>query len=119
MSQSLYEKYGGFSTVSRIVMDFYDQLLDSERVGDFFENTDMNRLIDHQTKFIAYLLGGPADYTGDRLRQSHSGLGIADDDFDEMVSILLATLRKHGMDEADIATVAAKIEARRALVVAS
>ena len=63
MSDTLYQKYGGFGAISRVVIDFYDRLLDSETVGDYFDNVDMKRLIDHQTKFIAYLLGGPADYT--------------------------------------------------------
>jgi len=119
MSGTLYEKYGGFSSVSRVVMDFYDGLLDSERVGDFFEDVDMKKLIDHQTKFVAYLLGGPADYTGERIQQMHAHLRIADPDFDEMKAVLATTLDKHGFAPEDRDAVLAAIEERRALIVAA
>lgn len=117
MDETLYQKYGGFGAISRVVMDFYDRLLDSESVGDYFENVDMKRLIDHQTKFIAYLLGGPADYTGERLEQLHGHLKIGGADFDEMKAILEATLRDHGFEEGDCSTVMNAIEGHRSLIV--
>ena len=119
MTQSLYDKYGGFGSVSRIVLDLYDRLLDSETVGDYFESADMKRLIDHQTKFIAYLLGGPAEYTGERLEQLHAHLSIGGADFDEMKAILDETLGHHGFDAGDRAAVMAEIEARRTLIVSA
>ena len=119
MTDTLYQKYGGFSAISRVVMDFYDRLLDSESVGDFFDDVDMKRLIDHQTKFIAYLLGGPADYTGDRLEQLHGHLNIAGSDFDEMKTILGETLSDHGFNDADTAAVLETIEGHRNLIVAT
>lgn len=119
MSDTLYEKYGGFGAISRVVMDFYDRLLDSETVGDYFEDTDMKRLIDHQTKFIAYLLGGPAEYTGDRLEQLHAHLKIGGADFDEMKAILDQTLENHGFEADDRVAVMTEIEARRGLIVSA
>jgi hemoglobin len=117
MSQTLYEKYGGFGAISRVVMDFYDRLLDSETVGDYFDDVDMRRLIDHQTKFIAYLLGGPADYTGERLGQLHQHLEISDGDFDEMKAILDSTLESHGFEDGDRGTVMKVIEDHRTTIV--
>ena len=117
MSETLYEKYGGFGAISRIVMDFYDRLLDSEQVGDFFDDVDMKKLIDHQTKFVAYLLGGPASYTGDRLAQLHAHLNVSGPDFDEMKDILDGTLGDHGFSVDDRAQVMGEIEARRNLIV--
>ena len=119
MAASLYEKYGGFGSISRVVMDFYDRLLDSEELGDFFDDIDMKRLIDHQTKFIAHLLGGPADYTGDRLAHMHSHLNITGRDFDEMKAILDATLGDHGFDPGDREAVMGEIESRRSLIVSA
>ena len=31
--QSMFEKYGGFSKISRVVLSFYDTLLDSDDIG--------------------------------------------------------------------------------------
>ena len=117
MSQTLYQKYGGFGAISRVVMDFYDRLLDSERVGDYFDDVDMKKLIDHQTKFIAYLLDGPADYTGERLGQLHGHLNIDGADFDEMKQILSDTLADHGFEDADRRTVIDIIESHRGVIV--
>ena len=119
MSDTLYQKYGGFGVISRVVIDFYDRLLDSETVGDYFDNVDMKRLIDHQTKFIAYLLGGPADYTGERLQQLHSHLKINGTDFDEMKEILDGTLSDHGFEDTDRQAIMDTIEGHRALIVGS
>lgn len=62
MAQSLFEKYGGFAQISKVVMVFYDKVLDPDLVGPFFDNIDMRRQIDHQTQFIASVMGGPASY---------------------------------------------------------
>ena len=48
--QTLYEKYGGFSNVSKIVFAFYDTLLDDDDIGPFFDDIDMAKMVDHQTK---------------------------------------------------------------------
>lgn len=115
--QSLYEKYGGFGQVNRIVMDFYDSLLDSDEVGPYFDDVDMKRLIDHQTKFVSSLLGGPAEFKDDHLQRAHADLGVTDAHFDEMKTLFGETLSEHGIEAQDVETVLGEIEARRALIV--
>ena len=117
MPTSLYEKYGGFKTVSRVVMTFYEMALDSDQIGDHFEGVDMARLIDHQTKFVASLLGGPASFGDDRLQHVHSHLEITDADFDEMAALLAEALEEHGMASSDVATAVAAVEAKRGIIV--
>jgi hemoglobin len=119
MEQNLFEKYGGFSTVSRIVMQFYDKALDSDILADYFEDIEMERLIDHQTKFVASLMGGPASYTDDMLKQLHAHLDIDDKAFDEMATLFRATLEETGMDPEDVALVAGEIIKRRSVIVAA
>lgn len=115
--RTLYEKYGGFSQVSRIVLSFYDSLLDNDEIGPFFDDVDMSRIVDHQTKFIASLLGGPAAYSDNQLRQLHSHLTVTDAHFDELEEVLRSTLLQHGMDEEDVAVVVDEIGKRRPLIV--
>ncbi len=98
-------------------MDFYEMVLDSDVVGPFFENVDMARLIDHQTKFISFLLGGPADYADQRLAQVHAHLGVTHAHFDEIKEILLEALQNAGFDDEDAAAVLREIEARRSVIV--
>jgi len=46
LAQSLFEHYGGFSVVRRIVSDLYDSILDSDQLAGYFEESDM-RLRQH------------------------------------------------------------------------
>lgn len=118
MAQTMYAKYGGFSQINRIVMDLYDRILDSEEVGPYFDDVDMKRLIDHQTKFIAFLLGGPADFKPDHLQHAHRPLDISNAHFDDMKQILNDTLADAGFEPDDLKYVMDVIEDHRVQVVA-
>ena len=115
--QTLFEKYGGFSKVSKIVLAFYDTLLDSDEIGPFFDDIDMSRMVDHQTKFVASLLGGPASYTDRQLQQMHNHLDIRDAHFDELKVVLKETLSDHGVEDGDVQAVLDEFEKRRGLIV--
>ncbi len=98
LAKSVYEKYGGFSQIGRIVVDFY-------------------ALVDHQTKFLAMLLGGPASYTDEQIRALHRHLTIEPAHFDTLKPILGETLSDHGVAGDDVARVVGEFESRRGLVV--
>ena len=117
MPQTIYEKYGGFSVISRVVMTFYEMALDSDQIGDYFAEVDMARLIDHQTKFISSLLGGPASFSDERLETVHRALAITHDDFDEMGALLKDALEQHGLSEPDVRATLAAIESKRNVIV--
>lgn len=117
MSRSIFERYGGFSKVSRIVMSFYEKVLDSPTVSPYFANTDMKRLIDHQTKFIASLMGGPAAYTNEQLERVHAHLGITEPILYETIELLKETLEDHDMDDEDIEVVADEMISRKNYII--
>lgn len=117
MEKPLFDKYGGFSVVSRIVLDLYNRLLDDDDVGPFFDEIDMRRVVDHQTKFVSSLMGGPASYSDDQIRKMHDHLAIGPEHFEKLREILSQTLRDHGLADEDVAYVVAQFERRRGLVV--
>ena len=117
MNITLYDKYGGFSKVNHIVMAFYDVLLDSDEIGPYFDNVDMKRQIDHQTKFIAFLLGGPAHFEDDHLERVHEGLNITNAHFDELKVIFGDTLASSDFSPEDVEVVLGKIESYRNQVI--
>ncbi len=116
MEKSLFDKYGGFSTVSRIVLSLYDRLLDDDDVGPFFDEVDLPRLIDHQTKFVSSLMGGPASFTDDHIERAHRGMIITDHHFDRLKSIVTETLADFDVTDEDIATIVGAFESRRRLL---
>ena len=113
----LVDNYGGFATVSKIVREFYRQILQSATLKPYFQGANMERLIDHQTKFIAHVLGGPAEYTGRELGAAHARLKITAEAFGEVAAILQETLEDAGMEEADVATVMGIVVGARGHVV--
>jgi hemoglobin len=118
MPESMFKRYGGFATVSRIVSDFYGRTRESDVLNPYFDNVDMSVLIDHQTKFIASLMGGPASYSDEHLRRVHRRLGISEEAFSEMGQLLRETLEDHDVDDTDIGNVIGEVIARRSYVVA-
>ena len=117
MASSMFERYGGFGSVSKIVMSFYDKALDSDVIGDFFEDVEMPTLIDHQTKFIAMAMGGPASYTNEMLRQVHAGMEIDMTAFNEAVSLLEQTLEEFDLAREDIGIIIEDIRNRAQYIV--
>ncbi|MGC3937360.1 group I truncated hemoglobin [Roseobacter sp. EG26] len=117
MEQSLFDKYGGFSAISRIVMSLYDRLLDDDTVGPFFDDVDMPRLMDHQTKFISSLLGGPASFSDDHIQRAHRHMVISDAHFDQLKALVSETLADFNIEPDDIGRVLQAFEQRRPLLV--
>lgn len=117
MSATLFEHYGGFAKISRVVSEFYDRMLESPNMAKFFQNTDMRRQVDHQTKFIASLMGGPASFSNEALERAHARLGIDQAAFEEMVDILCETLEDFNFDDSDIKAIAAEMRSRSRFII--
>ncbi len=103
--------------MSKIVREFYLQILLSPTLKPYFAGANMERLIDHQTKFIAHVLGGPAEYTGRELSVAHARLRITEEAFGEVATILKETLEDAGMEAADVDAVMGIVAGARAAVV--
>ena len=116
MARSIFERYGGFATVRKIISEFYDRMLDSKNLAPYFASTDMARLIEHQTQFVTFIMGGPTDFKDEALRRAHVNLEISENDFDEMVEIMTETLEDAGLDATDVGVVAEQLTSRKALI---
>jgi hemoglobin len=115
---TIYERNGGFPVVRRVIADFYELVLDSEQIGHHFENVDMPRLMDHQTRFVSFLMGGPTTgYSDEHLARVHARRGISHDDFEEMVALLTECLEDHGFGSEDVATVEHELRRREGVIV--
>jgi len=117
VTQSMFERYGGFASVSRVVSAFYGKVLESALLAPYFEHTDMRVQIDHQTKFIASLMGGPASYTNAELERIHRRLNISERDFAEIVELLTETLEDFNFEQDDIDDVREEMTKRKSLIV--
>jgi hemoglobin len=117
MKATMFDRYGGFGLVHRVVLSFYDKMLDSEIVAPYFDGVDMPALVDHQTKFISQVMGGPASYTNKVLEQVHRNLDITQEAFDEMAGILERTLEEFDFKTEDVGSIMADIKSRQPYIV--
>ena len=117
MEKSIYDQLGGFTTVRKIVIEFYNRVLDEDELSQYFEKVNMERQIDHQTKFISMLLGGPASFTDSHLRNVHIRLNITNDHFELIKELIIETLEDFDLDEKSVAYISDEFEKRRNLIV--
>jgi hemoglobin len=117
LAESLFEKYGGFGPISRVVLSFYDRVLDSERLSPYFADIDMRRQVEHQTAFMSSVMGGPASHSNEALRQIHAPLKVTEADFEELLELLQETFEDFEFASEDIETIIADIRARQPFIV--
>ena len=110
---SIFDRYGGFASVRKVISSFYDEVLSSPELSHHFADVDMRSLIQHQTQFMSFVMGGPGtNYTDDALLRVHAPLHITAAELTELRQLLRKTLEDHGFAAADIATIDAALEAR-------
>jgi len=114
---NLYEKYGGFAVVSKLVHEFYDRLRRTPELDVYFGHIDMPRLINHQTRFMSQVLGGPANYSGRELGEAHARFRITVEHFDLVAEILEETLEDGGMEDDDVESIMDIVAGTREVIV--
>ena len=99
---SLFEKYGGFATISKLVSDLYDELIENKITAPYFDRSDLKALMDHQVKFLSQALGGPEQYDGRAMNVAHTGLKISEEAFDEVAKTVQFVLEDNGVEDEDV-----------------
>jgi len=117
MGGTVFEQFGGYHRVAQMVFSFYDRVLQSPRLQGFFVGVDMRRLIEHQTKLLASLMGGPVSYTNEQLAAVHRHLCIDDATFDELAHELEQTLSDFRLSPEHLILVMNEIQMRRPFIV--
>jgi len=117
MTQTLFEKYGGYPTVQILVEKFYQKVMDDPLLQHFFESTDWKRLIKHQVAFVSQVMGGPVVYKGLDMAKAHKRFNITDSHFDAVASHLLSTITELGVAAEDIDTIMAAVGGLREKIV--
>ncbi|RLA23685.1 MAG: group 1 truncated hemoglobin [Gammaproteobacteria bacterium] len=116
---TLYDKYGGFATVSKLVQGLYEKISESEELTPYFAGVDIQTLMDHQTKFFSDILGGPVKYTGKELKVVHAPLAITEQAFAEVAELLEETLEDMNVEDDDIETIMAIVAGAKSDIVKS
>jgi hemoglobin len=116
---TLFQKYGGTPTVSRLVANFYQEVLARPHLKRHFDGVPLPKLIQHQVRFISGVLGqSPSPYNGRTMAEAHDRLKISAEDFAEVAQIFSDTLSKAGVEPADLQKVMADVATLESAVVA-
>ena len=99
--QSLYDRLGGLMPISVVVSDFIDALV-PDTVLNANPAIDAARkrvpapyLKYHVTAMVCQATGGPCQYHGRGMKESHAHLNITEREWDRMVVLFKGVLAKH------------------------
>ena len=103
--ESLYSRLGGLAPISVVVSDFLDAMVPDEMLNQ-------NPAIDaarkrvptaylkyHVTAMVCHATGGPCQYHGRAMKESHVHLNIIEKEWDRMVVIFKEVLAKYNVPE--------------------
>lgn len=95
--ESLYQALGGQEGIARIVEGLLINIADDPRIVHHFAETDIDRLNEKLVEQFCVESGGPCDYTGDSMRDSHAGLNLHEGDFNALVEDLIKAMEAEGV----------------------
>lgn len=99
--RSLYERLGGKAAITAVVDTFVTKVGADKRINGYFASTDLTKLKRHLGNQICEASGGPCQYTGRTMKQTHAGMGVTDAAFGALVEDLVAALDHHKVGKAE------------------
>jgi hemoglobin len=122
---TLYERLGGLAPISVVVSDFIDALV-VDAVLNANPAIDAARarvpapyLKYHVTALVCQATGGPCEYGGRGMRESHAHLNITETEWDRMVTIFTEVLAKHNVPARETEELVAIVGSTKAEIVIS
>jgi hemoglobin len=121
---SLYDRLGGLAPISVVVSDFIDALV-PDSVLNANPAIDAARkrvpaayLKYHVTALVCQTTGGPCQYYGRAMKESHAHLNITGKEWDRMITIFKEVLAKHGVPAQETQELLTIVESTKGDIVA-
>ena len=92
--KSLYDRLGGKPAITAVVDDFIGNVAGDGRINKRFANANIPRLKGMLVDQICEATGGPCKYTGQSMKDAHTGMKITDAEFNALVEDLVKSLDK-------------------------
>jgi hemoglobin len=100
--KSLYDRLGGVDSIKAVIKDFVEeQVAKDARINARFANADIPKLEQNLTDQVCQATGGPCTYKGRSMKESHTGMGINDTEFNALVEDLKKSLAKFNVGQAE------------------
>jgi hemoglobin len=98
-SGSLYDRLGGMAAISAVVDDFAQNVLSDARINKKFARSDATRLVTNLKDFVCNATGGPCQYNGLSMKESHKHMRVTGGEFNALVEDLVKSLDKFQVGE--------------------
>jgi hemoglobin len=101
--QTLYDRLGGLMPISVVVSDFVDALVPdavlnaNPAIDAARKRVPASYLKYHVTAMVCQATGGPCQYQGRGMKESHAHMNITEREWDRMVVIFKEILAKHSV----------------------
>ncbi len=99
VSVSLFERLGGRKAIQAVVEEFYRRVLDDRDLKGYFAGVDMAQQKRKQAEFMTMAFGGPNEYKGRSMKESHDRMGITEHHFGAVATHLVETLQWAGVKQ--------------------
>jgi hemoglobin len=100
---SLYDRLGGLAPISVVVNDFIDVLVPdpvlnaNAAIATARKHVPPSYLKYHVTALVCQATGGPCQYQGRGMKESHAHLNITEKEWDRMLTLFKEVLAKHSV----------------------
>lgn len=98
---SLYQRLGADEGITAIVDGLLFEIEHDERIVHHFADTDIGRFRTMLAEQLCDLSGGPCQYSGSTMQQSHTGFNISLADYDALVEGLIKVMQRQQISIAD------------------
>lgn len=112
---SIYDELGGLEAITSIVERMYEHILADERLAPYFDESNIESLINHQSRFIAMVAGGPEYH--DHIAKTHAHMNLRDEHFDAVLAYFHTALAEHGVADEYSHQLKSQLQQYRASVV--
>ena len=93
----IYKEFGEKEGLIRIMDDFMVNLLKDPRTKPSFENADQKRIKEQLVDQFCFILNGPCEYRGAKMKPIHANAGINRENFNALVEQLQFSMDKYNV----------------------
>jgi hemoglobin len=107
MATSLYERLGGVYSIAAVVDDLIDRVMDNPRLNANPKVDEAHHRVSRAgfkylvTELVCWATGGPQQYSGRSMLESHAHLGITEEEWQVFLADFRACLEKFGVPPAE------------------
>ncbi|WP_372625529.1 group 1 truncated hemoglobin [Arsukibacterium sp.] len=98
---ALYQRLGADQGINAIVDGLLFEIEHDDRIVHHFSDTDISRFRAMLAEQLCDLSGGPCQYSGSTMQESHTGFNITLADYDALVEGLIKVMQRQQISIAD------------------